>query len=138
TDTLTRAEAHRSLDTLDPEIGLAGPHPEKAAHKPAAGVTRVEHQRTVDQADHRPNIRAEPRQHLSSIGENARVVLRYLKRLPSEIAGPAAACLRVFGPALSDEPHVALRRPRECRSIMRIDRDCLLEQSPRPDHPLFC
>ena len=67
---------------LDPEIGLAGPYSEKAAHKPAAGVARVERERAVDQADHRTNVLAEPGQHLGGIGEDARVVLPGLKRLP--------------------------------------------------------
>jgi hypothetical protein len=33
---------------LDGEIVFTGIYPEKAAHKPAAGIARVERQRTVD------------------------------------------------------------------------------------------
>src|SRR5437660_11050257 len=108
---------------LEREIGLAGIYPEKAAHKPAAGIARVERERTVDQPDHRADILAEIRQHEGGVGEDARVVPRYLERLPSEIAGLAAGCLQVFSPAVSDEPHVAERRPGECRGVMPIDRD---------------
>jgi hypothetical protein len=57
-DALARAEAHRSLDMLDCEIGLPGPHPEMATHKPAAGKARVERQRTVNKPDHGTNILA--------------------------------------------------------------------------------
>src|SRR5438132_13860568 len=121
---------------LDPEIGLAGPHSEKAAHKPAAGVARVERERTVDNADHRTNILAEPREHLGGIGKDARVVLRHLQRLPSKIAGLAAGCLRLFGPAFDDEPQAAVCRPGECRSVMRIDCDRLVEQSLCLDYAL--
>src|SRR5207244_12075572 len=103
---------------LDPEIRLAGPHPEKAAHEPAAGVARIECQRTVDQPDHRADVLAEPRQYLGGVGENARVVLRRLERPPGKIAGLAAGCLRLFGPALNDEPQVTVRRQRECGSVM--------------------
>jgi hypothetical protein len=60
---------------------------------------------------------------------SARVVLPRLERLPGKIAGFAAGYLRHFGPALSDEPPVASRRPGQCRAVMPIDRDRLLEQS---------
>src|SRR6516165_249953 len=113
---------------LDREIGLTGPEPKKAAHIPAAGKARVECQRTVDQPDHGADILAAS-QHESGVREDARIVLRYLERLASEIAGLAAGCLRFFGPPLSDQPHVALRRPGQRRPIMPINRYCLLEQS---------
>ena len=122
---------------LDREIVLTGKDPEKAAHKPAAGEARVERQRTVDQPDHGTDILAELRQHLGGVGEDARVVLRHLERLPSKIAGLAAICLRRFGPAVNDEPHVADRRPGKCRPVMRIDRDRLIEQSQSLENPLL-
>src|SRR5205823_2295015 len=75
--------------------------------------------------------------HKGDVGEDARVVLPRLERLPSEIDALAAVCLRFFGPAVIDEPQVAERRPGESRPIMPIDRDCLLEQSQSLDHPLF-
>src|SRR6266550_685643 len=122
---------------LDPEIGLAGPHPEKAAHKPTAGVARIERERTIDQADHRTNILAEPRQHLGGIGEDSRVVLRLLECLPGKIAGLPMGYCRLFGPTLNDKPQVAVRGQRGRRSVMPIDCDRLLEQSLRLDDPLF-
>ena len=61
-----------------------------------------------------------------------------LERLPSKIDGLAAVRLRLFGPAVSDEPQVADRRPGECRPVMPIDRDRLLEQSESLENPLFC
>ena len=85
---------------LDREIGLTGPDPENAAHKPAAGEARVERQRTVDQPDHGADVLAEISQHEGGVGEDARVVLPRLERLPSKIAGLAASCLRLLGPAV--------------------------------------
>jgi len=114
---------------LDREVGLAGKQPEKAAQKPATGIARVERERPVDQADHRTDILAELSQHESCVGEDAGVVLSHLERLPSEIAGLAAGCLRLFGPAVIDEPQMADRRPGQYRPVMPIDRDRLLAQS---------
>ena len=96
---------------LDREIGLTGPEPENAAQKPAAGVARVERQRTVDQPDHGADILAEISQHEGGVGEDGRVVLPDLERLPSKIDALAAICLRLLGPAVKDEPAVAERRP---------------------------
>ena len=114
---------------LDREIGLAGPEPDNAAQKPAAGEARVERERTVDQPRHGTDILAKSRKHEGGVGEDARVVLARLERLPGKIAGFVASCLRYFGPAFSDEPQVAGCRPGECRPVMPIDRDRLLEQS---------
>jgi hypothetical protein len=95
---------------LDRDIGLAGPEPENAAHKPAAGIARVDRERTVDQPHHGGDILAEIRQRESGVGKNARIVVHLLERLPSKIAGLAAGCLRVFGPAFSNELDVAVIR----------------------------
>src|SRR5438132_4428180 len=95
---------------LEREIGLAGIYPEKAAHKPAAGIARVERERTVDQPDHRTDILAEIRQYVGGVGEDARIVLPRLERSPSKINALAAECLRLFGPAVSDQRHVTHRR----------------------------
>src|SRR5260370_23257010 len=135
---LARAEAQRGLEMLDREIGLAGPDPEKAAHIPAAGEARVERERTVDQPHHGADVLAELSQHESGVGEDARVVLCHLERLPSEIAGPAAGRLRLFGPAVSDEGHGADRRPGQRRPVAPIDRNRLLEQSQTLENPPFC
>src|SRR6266851_9235408 len=103
THALAGAQWQRGLDMLDREIGLAVPDPQKAADRPAAGGARVERERAVDQPDHGTDVLAESRQHLGGIGEDARVVLRHLERLSSEIAALAAGCLRLFGPAVIDE-----------------------------------
>jgi len=73
---------------LDREIVLSGKHPDKAAQIPAAGVARIERERTVDQPDHRTDILAELNQRKGSIGEDARVILRGLERLPGNIDAP--------------------------------------------------
>jgi hypothetical protein len=64
------------------------------------------------------------------------VVLPHLERLPSEIAGLAAGCPRLFGPAVSDEPRAADRRPGKRRPVVPIDRDRLFEQAERLENPL--
>src|ERR1700730_13421853 len=122
---------------LDCEIGLAGPDPDVAAHIPAVGIARVERERTVDQPDHGTDVLSEASQHKCGVGEDARVALPHLERLPSEVAGLATACLRVFGPALNDEPRVAVCRPGQRRAVMPIDRDRLPEQSQSLENPLF-
>jgi hypothetical protein len=122
---------------LDREIGLTGPDPEKAAQIPAACEAQVERERTVHQPDHGTDVLAEIRQHEGGVGEDARVVLGYLECLPSEIAGLAAVRLRLFGPAVNDEPQMADRRPRQCRAVMGIDGDCPLQQSQSIENPLL-
>ena len=87
---------------LDREIVLAGPVPENATQKPAAGEARVERERTVDKPDYGTDVLAEMSQNKGRVGEDARVVLRHLERLPSEIDGFAAGCLRLLGPAIVD------------------------------------
>src|SRR5438067_11710959 len=122
---------------FDRQIGLTGIYPHKAAPKPATGEARVERQRSVDEPDHCTNIFAELSQRESGIGEDARVVLRRFERLPGEIDALAAVRLWLFGPAVADEPQVADRRPRQCRPVARIDRDCLLNQFQSRNEPLF-
>ena len=121
---------------LDPEVVFAGVGPQNAAQIPAAGKARVERERPVHQPDHRSDILAEISQHVGGVSQNARVVLRRLERPPSEIDALAAVWFRRFGPAVNDEPHVAVRRPGECWPIMPIDPDRLLEQSQGLEHPL--
>src|SRR4029077_11126705 len=87
---------------LDREIGFTGIYPEKAAHKPAEGEARVEHQRTVDQPNHRTDILADLRQHEGCVGKDARVVGRRVGRLPSEIAGLAPAAFFEAGGTVID------------------------------------
>jgi len=89
---------------LDRGIGLTGPEPENAAHKPAAGEARVERQRTVDQPYRGADVLAEYSQYKGGVGKDARVVLRRLERLPRKITGLAAGCLGLFGPSVIDEP----------------------------------
>src|SRR5271166_3846410 len=123
---------------LDREIGLTGPDPEKAADRPAAGEARVERQRTVDQPDHGADILSKYSQRVGGVGEDARVVLARLERPPGKIDTLAARRPRLFGPAVSDERHVAHRRPGERRPVMPIDRDRLLKQSEGFENPLLC
>src|SRR5690242_20387557 len=122
---------------LDREIGLAGPNSEEAADKPAAREARVEREGTVDQPDHGADILAELTQHMGGVDENARVVLPRMERLPSKITGLAPGCLRLLGPAVSDEPQVAVRGPGKRRPVMPIDRNRPLEQSQSLENPLL-
>jgi hypothetical protein len=92
------------------EIGFTGERSYNAAQKPTSGVARVERERTVDQSDHCAYFLAELSEHMGGVGEHSRVILCHLKRLPSEFDGLATARLRIFGPAVSDEPQVADRR----------------------------
>ena len=94
---------------LDCDIGLTGKYPKKAAPIPTAGEAWVERERTVDQSHHRTDILAERRQYEGGVGEDARIVLPHLERLPSKIASLAAGCLRFFDPAVIDEHLVAIR-----------------------------
>src|SRR4051794_19041807 len=119
---------------LDREIVLTGPDPKSAARMPAAGKARVDRQRTVDQSDHGADVLAEIRQREGGVGENTRVVLPRLERLPSKIDALAAVCLRLFGPISSVEVHVAARGQGQCRPVMSIDRDRLFEQSQSHDN----
>src|SRR5215831_10281439 len=98
---LAGAQPQRGLDMLNREIMLTGKYPEKAAHKPAAGVARVQRKRAVDQSDHGADILAEYSQYVGGVGEDARVAFPHLKRLPSEIDGLAAGCLWLVGPVVS-------------------------------------
>jgi hypothetical protein len=47
----------------------------------------------------------------------------------------AAGFRRVFDPAVSDKLHVADRGPGQCRPVIPIDGDRLLEQSQSPEYP---
>src|SRR5260370_42491918 len=105
---------------FDREIGLTGPEPEEAADSPALGVARVERQRTVDQPDHGTEVLAGLSQHDGGDGEDARVVLRHLERLPGEIAALAAGRLRFFAPTGNYERQMASRRPGNSRPLMQI------------------
>ncbi len=122
---------------LDREIVLTGKGPDKTAQKPAAGIAWVERQRALNQPDHGADILAEKGQHQGGVGEDARVVLRHLKRLPGKISGLMAVCLQRCGPTVGDEQLVAGRRPGKRRPVMPIDRDRLLEQPESRENPLF-
>src|SRR5205807_5448433 len=124
-------------DMLDSEIVLTGNIPQNAAHIPAAGEARIQRQRPVDQSNHGADILTEMRQHERGVDENTGIILCRLDRLPGESASFAPTCLRRFGPSGSGDLTVAHRRPGKCRSVMRIDRDRLLEQTQRLDNPLF-
>src|SRR5690349_10684361 len=121
----------------DREVGLTGLYPEKTANIPAAGEARVERERTVDQPDHGTDVLPELTQHESGVREDAGVVLPRLERTPGKIYALAAGCLRRFSPTVSDQPQVADRCPGECRSVMPIDRDRLIEQPQSLENPLF-
>jgi hypothetical protein len=129
THALARSQPQRGLDMLDREIGMTGKNPEKSAKKPAEGAARVEGERPVDQRDRRAGIFAEIRQHEGGVGADPRVVFPHLKRLPSEFAGLAAGCPRLFDPTVNDELQVAARRRGKRRPVMPIDRDRLLEHA---------
>src|SRR5271166_4817015 len=124
---------------LDREIVLTGKYPEKTAHKPAAGVARVKHQRAVHQSQHGTDILAEMllRQHKGRDGEDFRIVLPLLERPTSQIGRLAAGRLRVFGPSVVEEPQVTDRSPGQCWPVMPIDRDRLVQQAQSLKNLLF-
>ena len=98
-------------------------------------IARVERQRTIDQRYHGADVLAEISQHEGRVGQDARVVLAPLRAPAGQDRCLSTVRLRVFGPAVIDEPHVANRGPGECRPVMPIDRDRLFEQSQRLEEP---
>jgi hypothetical protein len=109
TRSLARAQPQRSLGMLDREIVQTGPEPQNATQEPAAGEARGKREGTIDQRHHRTDILPEIGQNEGGVGQDARIVARHLERLPSKIYRFAGS-LRFFGPALSEEPHLAHRR----------------------------
>src|SRR4029077_7028262 len=83
------------------------------------------------------DILAEHTQCVGSVGEDGRVVLPSRERSASKIDTLAAGWPRVFGPAVSDDRHLAHRRPDKRRPVMPIDRDRLLEQTQSLENPVF-
>ncbi len=136
TRSLARAQPQRSLGMLDREIVLTGPQPQDTTQKPAAGEARGERQGAVDQRHHGADILAEIGQNKGGVGQDARVVPRHLERLPGKIDRFAGG-LRLFGPALSDEPHLAHRRQGQRRTAVPVDRYRLMEQFQSLEKPLF-
>ena len=128
THSLEWAQPQRGLGMLDREIVLTGPEPENATQKPAAGEARGEHEGPVDQRHHGTDILAEIGEDKGSVDQDAWVVLRHLESLPGKIYGLAAGGLRLFGPVLSDEPHLTHRRQRQCRTTVPSDRYRLLQR----------
>src|SRR5438270_11773376 len=122
---------------LDREIMFTGKYPNNSAHEPASGKARVKRQGTVDQPDHGTDILAELSENKSCIGEDARVVLCRLERLPNKIDGLAAVCLRRCGPTVTNEPQMADRRPGKGGPVMPIDHDRLFEQPQSLHNPFF-
>jgi hypothetical protein len=77
------------------------------------------------------------RQREGGAGEDARIILRHLERLPGKIDRLATICFRHFGPPLGNEVPVAYRCSGKRRPVTRIDRDRLFEQSQSPYNLLF-
>src|SRR5580704_10131854 len=113
---------------LDGEIGLTRPEPENAAQVPAVGEARVERQSPVGQPNHRAYVLAEASEHPGGIGEDARVVLSHLERLPGKVAGLGVSCLRLSGPTVTSAQNMADRCPGKCGSKIPINRDRLLKE----------
>src|SRR5215469_2899358 len=122
---------------LDGEIVFTGECSKNTAEKPAAGVARIEYECAVHQSDHGADVLAELSEQVGSIGEHARVTRCHLERLPSKLDSLAAVLLRLLGPAVKHASQVTMRRPRKCRPVMPIDRDCPVEQSQSLEHTLF-
>ena len=81
-------------------------------------------------AEHRPAPRP-------ALARDARVVVRHLERPAGRIATAFAAGIASGASAqlVPDEPPMADRRQRQCRAVMPIDFDRLLEQIPGPRQP---
>src|SRR5215472_5478715 len=70
----TGTKAQRRFYMLDRDVGLAGPHPERSADRPAARKAGVECEGAIDQRDHRADILAEISQRQGGVGQGARIV----------------------------------------------------------------
>src|SRR5215212_415429 len=103
---------------FDCEIVLSSESPEKAAQIPAAGEAWVQRECAVDQPHHGTDVLAQSRQHNGDVGDDTRIVLPDLECPPGEFDALLSIILRCFGPALSDEPHVANCCPGQCRPVM--------------------
>src|SRR3954471_22975681 len=98
---------------------------------PAASGVRVERQGTVNQRHHRANVLSEIGQREGGIREDARIVAGFLKGSSCELSAFQSICLPIFAPVVPKKPNTAVRRPSECRPVMRITCDRLLRQTER-------
>ena len=74
---------------------------------------------------------------VGSPAEDTGVVIGEPKRMPGEIDPLTAVQVRVVGPAVDVQIHMAVRRQRERRAVMRIVLDRLPEQIECCDYILF-
>src|SRR6516165_349011 len=130
-DAGARTEAQRGLDMLDRDVRLAGPMPEDAADVPPTCEIRIEHEGTVDQRDHGADVLAEIGQREGGIRQDTRIVAAHFQRAPCEIDAFQTIRLRIFAPAVYNEPITAKRGPGEGRPVTRIAFDRLLKQTER-------
>src|SRR4029077_13046473 len=116
-------EAQRRFYMLDRDIGLAGPHPERSADRPAARKTGVEREGAVDQRDHRADILAEIGQRQGSIGRGAWIVASPFESPPGKIGTLHTVRPRIFALPANKQPLMTHRGPGERRPVVRIARD---------------
>src|SRR5271170_7224058 len=112
---------------LDRDVGLTRKQSDGAAVVPAAGVVRVERQRTVDQRHHGADVLAEIGQRLSGIRQDPWVIASYFESSPGEIGALQTVRLRIFAPTVSKQPKTTDRTPGQRRTVTRIAHDRLLK-----------
>ena len=109
--------------------GLARPNPERAADVSAAGVVRVERQCAIHQPHHGADVPAERGLRQGGIRHGARVVAGHFEGPPREIGALPAVRRGIFAPTVKKEPMTAEPGPGECRSVMRVAFDRLVEKA---------
>jgi hypothetical protein len=85
------AEAQRSFEMLDRDVGLARPKPQDAADTAAPREARVKRQCAIHQCHHRADVLAEIGQRQGGIGKDARVIAGHLQGSLAN-AGPFRRC----------------------------------------------
>src|SRR5215472_16675244 len=130
-DSSARTETKRCFIMLDCDVELARCQPDVAAAVPAARIVRVERESAVGQCRHRADVFPEHGQGFASIGQDDRIVARYVQGAPCKVYPLSTVALAILAPTIIKQPVTADRRPGECRPETRIALDCLLKQVER-------
>ena len=134
-DRITRAEAQRSLEMLNREVGVPLPQPEPTAAEPPEGETRVKLSGAVDQGGGGIKVFAEISERVGSAAKDIGILPGDPQRPPGKIDAFAAVCRRVLCPSDNVENLVAMRRQGKGRTVTRIAFDRLSKQFQRPLDP---
>src|SRR5215471_8996235 len=116
---------------LDCNIVLARVYADKTARIPSARAARIEHEGTVDQSNRCVDVLLGPAKDESSIDENSGVLIGDRQRRFRHCDSFAAACDRIFCPAVKAKPKVAYASPGEGQPISRVALNGLSKQIKR-------